>query len=118
MAERLIFLDHRVAPEGLYIRGITRGVMALGATHEIFVPRETAELFEWVDPLEEEESAGEVHQVDYKQETRQLRELLQDYYTEVAIGKQLTDAIPPDIEQWELRMDALQKRAEEWLSSV
>src|SRR4051794_16970571 len=47
------FFDHKVTPEGLYIRGLLDGWKI-----EILVPREEAEMFGWIDPEEEEEDAA------------------------------------------------------------
>lgn len=46
-----------------------------------------------------------------------LRELVQNYYTEMAIGKQMELAPPETVIEWEQRIAALQKRAEEWMNS-
>lgn len=52
--KRAAFIDHKVTPEGVYIRGITESGL-LFPDIEIFVPRDDAEEFGWIDPLTEEE---------------------------------------------------------------
>lgn len=47
------FTDHKVTDEALLIRGVGKTDMA---QVEIAIPRADAELFGWIDPLEEEET--------------------------------------------------------------
>lgn len=49
---RAVFIDHKVTDEGVYIRGLSQPGM--GPDVEIFVPRAEAEMFGWIDPLEDE----------------------------------------------------------------
>jgi hypothetical protein len=58
------FYDHKVTPEGLYIRGMTQGQTIYGHPVEIFVPRDMAESFGWIDPIEDEEYIGKAAQVE------------------------------------------------------
>ncbi len=54
MAERpFSFIDHKVTYEGIYIRGIRDRERV-----EILVPRDEAEMFDWCDPLTDEEIAA------------------------------------------------------------
>ena len=53
--QKAAFIRQRVAKEGLYIMGITGP--GLLPDVEIFVPRDDAEEFGWIDPLEEEQQA-------------------------------------------------------------
>jgi len=48
------FYDHAVKDDGLYIRGMIKSGHNQGQMVEIFVDRETAESFGWIDSPEEE----------------------------------------------------------------
>lgn len=58
------FFDHAVRDEGLYIRGMITSGRFQGQMVEIFVDREDAEMFGWIDPLEEEVEAEDREGLD------------------------------------------------------
>lgn len=55
--QKASFINHKVTPEGVYIRGLT----SPGFTPdiEILVPRDDAEEFGWIDPVDEEPTPAE-----------------------------------------------------------
>lgn len=57
--QKAAFIRHRVAKEGLYIMGITGP--GLLPDVEVFVPRDDAEEFGWIDPLEEDQQSEDDH---------------------------------------------------------
>jgi hypothetical protein len=64
--KRASFINHKVTDEGVYVRGLT----APGFTPdvEIFVPRDDAEQFGWIDPIDGVEDETE-------QQTKQINRL-------------------------------------------
>jgi uncharacterized coiled-coil DUF342 family protein len=66
------------------------------------------------------EHAFAVHMLnEASDEIAELKELLQDYHTEVAIGTQLSDdSTDQEVAEWMARMDKLQKRAEQLMPEL
>jgi hypothetical protein len=64
------FISHRVTDEGLYIMGITGP--GLLPDVETFVPRDDAEEFGWLDPLEEEAQTEETPTPEWFAEMQRL----------------------------------------------
>lgn len=85
------FISHRVTDEGLYIMGITGP--GLLPDVETFVPRDDAEEFGWLDPLEEEAQTEETPTPEWLAEMQRLtsenaslRAIVQRYYLEINSG--------------------------------
>jgi len=116
--KKAAFINHKVTDEGVYIRGISEPGM--GPDIEIFVPRDEAEMFGWIDPLEDE-TENPLSTAD--NEVKNLRSALSEigvaasealtgeHVTDWAEGGRLGDALIgiKDIVQTALQKEAYEK---------